>query len=75
VTDDFRLEVSVSNYAVFGNPIRHSKSPLIHSFFAKQTNIALRYESIEVPTDKQLKEYCRLNKICINHLTVRLIRP
>ena len=52
MTDDFRLEVSVSNYAVFGNPIRHSKSPLIHSFFAKQTNIALRYESIEVPTDK-----------------------
>ena len=52
MTDDFKLESSVSNYAVFGNPVKHSKSPLIHSLFAKQTGIALHYQSIEVPADK-----------------------
>ena len=59
MTDDFRLDRSVSNYAVLGNPIKHSKSPRIHSLFAKQTGIALHYQSIEVPTDK-FNEYVDL---------------
>ena len=52
MTDDFRLERSVPNYAVLGNPVKHSKSPQIHTLFAKQTGIVLHYQSIEVPTDK-----------------------
>ncbi len=38
-------------YAVFGHPIGHSKSPRIHRLFAELTSQAIRYEAQDVPAE------------------------
>ena len=37
------MKAQIDRYAVFGNPIKHSKSPQIHTLFAEQTNQSMIY--------------------------------
>ena len=41
----------IDRYAVIGNPVAHSRSPEIHSAFARQTGHAIEYSRLLAPLD------------------------
>jgi shikimate dehydrogenase len=45
------LNASPDRYALIGHPVAHSRSPLIHTVFARQTGQRLTYELIDAPPD------------------------
>ena len=51
VPHDAKETVVTDRYALFGNPAKHSKSPLIHAAYARETGQDLTYEIIEAPLD------------------------
>jgi len=45
------MTTTPDRYAVAGNPVAHSRSPLIHSLFAQQTGQAMDYARLLCPLD------------------------
>lgn len=64
--------MSESLFAVIGQPIAHSRSPRIHSEFARECGIALRYEAIEVGADELAERLSALHKQGYRGLNVTL---
>lgn len=49
--DGVKADIKADKYAVFGHPIKHSKSPAIHAAFAAQFQEAVSYRAVNIDLD------------------------
>jgi shikimate dehydrogenase len=60
---------AVDRYAVVGNPVAHSKSPLIQEAFARATGQRMRYERLLAPLDgfaEKVRTFVETNGLGLN---------
>lgn len=62
-------------YAVVGNPIAHSKSPLIHRLFAEQTHQDLVYEALLIDTEDTPFQFAISNLIARGYRGINITVP
>jgi len=62
-------------YAVVGNPIAHSKSPLIHRLFSEQTHQDLVYEAVLIDTEDTSFQFAISNLIARGYRGVNITVP
>jgi shikimate dehydrogenase len=62
--------VAMNQYAVIGNPIKHSLSPQIHSLFAEETDQELTYRALQVDPDRFTEQMAKLQEAGFNGLNV-----
>lgn len=48
---------------VVGNPVEHSKSPMIHNYWLTRYNLAFRYEKLQLSLDDKIFEKQKLDLI------------
>ncbi len=64
-----------SMYAVVGDPISHSKSPLIHRLFAEQTDQDLIYEAIRIDSEESSFPYAVQELIAKGYKGINITVP
>lgn len=62
-------------YAVVGNPIAHSKSPLIHRLFAEQTDQDLAYEALLIDTEDTTFQFAISDLIARGYRGINITVP
>jgi shikimate dehydrogenase len=60
----------MDNYAVVGNPVAHSKSPVIHQTFARQCGLNISYQAIRIETGGFAEALVKLRLAGIKGLNV-----
>jgi len=60
----------MKKFAIFGNPVQHSKSPSMHNYFFKTQNINATYEKVLLENAKDIKTSFELNNFTGANVTV-----
>ena len=66
------FKLRMNQFFVVGNPIAHSKSPIIHQHFAEQTGIIQNYDQLLLDTDKFEVELLKLVEAGVAGVNVTL---